>query len=306
MSKSLRSYIVIILAVIFWALSFVWFKIANEAYRPLTIVYLRLIISVIVLSLFLAVTGGYEKIGKKDFKYFFLMSFCEPFLYFIGESIGLTYVSSTTASVLIATIPVFTAIGAWILFKERLKRINYIGILISLIGVVVFVMKKDGSLSFNYKGLMLIMLAVLSAIGYTLILKRLAGTYNPIYIVNVQNIIGVILFLPLMLSVEAGHIKEFTFNSKAFIAIIELAVFASCGAFILFGFAVRKMGVTRANAFSNLIPVFTAIFAFLLIGDSINARQVIGMAVVITGLFLSQSPKKWTKPDGTILAGKTA
>ena len=306
MKKAFKSYSLIILAVIFWSLSFVWFKIANEAYRPLTIVYLRLIISVILLSLFLLVSGGYQKIKRKDLKFFLLMSFCEPFLYFIGESFGLTYVSSTTASVLIATIPIFTAIGAWIFYKEKLKAINYAGILISLIGVIVFVMNTGGGLSLNYRGLLLIFLAVLSATGYTLTLKHLAGSYNPIYIVNVQNIMGVILFLPLMLISEAEHISEFVFNRKAFIAIIELAVFASCGAFILFGYSVRSMGVTRANAFSNLIPVFTAIFAFMMIGDSISVREVIGMVIVITGLFLSQSPKKWTKPDGTILAGKTA
>lgn len=305
MNKELKKYLTIIVAIIFWALSFVWFKVANVAYRPLTIVFLRLIISVILLTLFLYFSGGFQKIRKKDFKYFLLMSFCEPFVYFIGESIGLTYVSSTTASVLIATIPIFTAIGAWIFYKEKLKAINYIGIIISLIGVLVFVMKKGG-VSLDPRGLMLILLAVISATGYSLTLKHLAGTYNPIYIVNIQNIIGTILFLPIILIFEAEHFSSMVFNPKAFWAIVQLAVFASCGAFILFGYAVRSMGVTRANVFSNLIPVFTAIFAFFMLGDSISLMEIIGMLIVILGLFLSQSPKKWTKPDGTILAGKTA
>lgn len=306
MKKEIRSYLTIIAAVIFWALSFVWFKIANTEYRPLVIVYLRLLISVIIISLYLYFSRGYEKIRRQDLKYFFLMSFCEPFLYFIGESIGLTFVSSTTASVLIATIPVFAALGAWFFYGERLRTMNYAGIGISLAGVLVFVMSKGGGLSFDYRGLLLIMLAVFSATGYTLVLKHLAGNYNPIFIVNVQNIIGLVLFIPLILIVESGHISEFSFNQKAFIAIVKLAVFASSGAFILFGYAVRSMGVTRANAFSNLIPVFTAIFAFILIGDTISVRELIGMFIVVTGLFLSQSPKKWTRPDGTILAGKTA
>lgn len=306
MSKTIKSYILIILAVIFWALSFVWFKVANEVYRPMTIIYLRLLIAVVAISLFLAISGGFEKIRRKDRKYFLLMSFCEPFLYFIGESNGLTYVSSTTVSVLIATIPVFTAIGAWIFFKERLKRINYLGIFISFIGVLVFVLKMDGSLSFDYRGLILVFLAVISATGYSLILKRLAGSYNPIYIVNVQNIIGIVLFLPVLIIFESESLLNFSFDARAFFAIVELAIFASCGAFILFGFAVRNMGVTRANAFTNLTPIFTAIFAFFILGDTIGIREIIGMLIVITGLFLSQSPKKWTRPDGTILAGKTA
>ncbi len=306
MNKELKKYTIIIFAVIFWSLSFVWFKVANETYRPLTIVYLRLISSVILLSIFLALSKGFQKIRKKDLKFFLLMSFCEPFLYFIGESLGLTYLSSTSTSVLIATIPIFTAIGAWIFYKEKLRLINYLGIIISLIGVVVFVLKKGGGISSDYRGLALIFLAVLSATGYTLTLKHLAGSYNPIYIVNVQNIIGIVLFLPVILIFEADHFREFVIEPKAFFAIVKLAVFASCGAFILFGYAVRNMGVTRANAFSNLIPVFTAIFAFIILGDSLRIKEVLGMVIIISGLFLSQSPKKWTKPDGTILAGKTA
>ena len=304
--KILRTYGSITLATLFWAFSFIWFKIANEAYRPLTIVYLRLIISVLLLSLFLYATGRFEKIKKKDRKYFLLMSFFEPFLYFIGESIGLTYVSSTTASVIIATIPVFTAIGGWIMYKEKLKLINYAGIALSLSGVMIFVLNSSGVLTLDPKGLALLFLAVISASGYTLVLKRLAGNYHPIYIVNVQNIIGAILFLPIILVYEVEYFKDFVFNSRSFVAIIELAVFASCGAFILFGFAVRKLGVTRANVFSNLIPVFTAIFAFLILKDRFTTQNILGMLIVITGLFLSQWKRRPKKPGRSFLAGKTA
>lgn len=304
--KILRTYGSITLATLFWAFSFIWFKIANEAYRPLTIVYLRLIISVLLLSLFLYATGRFEKIKKKDRKYFLLMSFFEPFLYFIGESIGLTYVSSTTASVIIATIPVFTAIGGWFMYKEKLKLINYAGIALSLSGVMIFVLNSSGVLTLDPKGLALLFLAVISASGYTLVLKRLAGNYHPIYIVNVQNIIGAILFLPIILVYEVEYFKDFVFNSRSFVAIIELAVFASCGAFILFGFAVRKLGVTRANVFSNLIPVFTAIFAFLILKDRFTTQNILGMLIVITGLFLSQWKRRPKKPGRSFLAGKTA
>jgi drug/metabolite transporter (DMT)-like permease len=300
--KLLRTYGSIILATLFWAFSFIWFKIANEAYRPLTVVYLRLIISVIILSLFLYFTGRFEKIKRKDWKYFILMSFFEPFLYFIGESIGLTYVSSTTGSVIIATIPVFTAIGAWIMYKERLKLINYAGIAISLTGVFVFVVNRSGSLTFDPRGLALLFLAVISASGYTLILKKLAHNYHPIYIVNVQNIMGTILFFPIIMIFEIEYILDFTYNSRSFIAIIELALFASCGAFILFGFAVRKLGVTRANVFSNLIPIFTAIFAFIILKDHLTVQNIIGMAIVISGLFLSQWKRQSKKSSRSFLA----
>lgn len=291
----------------FWAISFIWFKVANEVYSPMVIVYLRLLVSVLIVSLFLLVTGKFEKIRKGDMKLFIMMAFCEPFIYFIGESFGLTFVSPTVAAVVITMIPVFTAVGGWIFFSEKLLWLNYIGIFISLAGVLIFVINPDGSLSFDHRGLLLLSVAVLGAVGYTLILRRLAGSYSPVFIVNVQNIIGVILFTPVMLATETDNVISFEFVPESFWSIVKLAVFASSGAFILFGYAVRNLGATKANVFSNAIPVFTAIFAFFILGDSLSFQQIAGMVIVIAGLFMSQTPgKKWTRPDGTILAGKTA
>lgn len=293
-------------AMIFWALSFVWYKIANEAYRPLTIVYFRVIISAILLSLFLFSTRRFEKIRKEDRKYFLLLAFLEPFLYFLGESFGLTYVTSTTGSVLIATIPLFAAIGGWIFFHEKLKLINYFGIIISVTGVMIFVLNRDGTISFDPRGLALLSLAVLSAVGYSLVLRKLTENYNPVFIVNIQNVIGAVFFLPLFLMFEMKHMIDLPINTRSLTAIIELAIFASCGAFILFGFAVKKLGVTKANVFTNLIPILTALFAFFMIGEVLSLQKAAGMIIVITGLFLSQIKRKQKRQNGTILAGKTA
>jgi drug/metabolite transporter (DMT)-like permease len=217
-----------------------------------------------------------------------MLAIFEPFFYFIGESFGLTYVSATVCSVLISTIPVFATIGAWILFREKLKVINYAGIILSFIGVLIFILNTDGSLSFSLKGLGLIILAVFSAVGYNLTLSRLVGTYSPVYIVNVQNIIGAILFLPLFLILDFKHFISIPFTFEMFKPIIELSFFASCGAFILFAYSVRNIGITRANVFSNCIPLFTALFSFLIMGEKLTLQNIVGMAVVIAGLFMSQ------------------
>ena len=115
---------------IFWSFSFIWFKIANETFRPVTIVFIRLVFSVILLSPYLILTKNFMKIKKEDRKLFLILALFEPFFYFLGESFGLTYVSAPVCSVLISTIPVFVTIGAWLLFKERLKVINYAGIIL--------------------------------------------------------------------------------------------------------------------------------------------------------------------------------
>jgi len=305
--KRFRIYGAIILSMIFWSFSFIWFKMANEFYRPITIIFFRLLIAIIILTIYLTLTDNFVKIRKKDRKLFFLLALFEPFFYFLGESHGLTYVSSTTGSVIISTIPVVAALGAWLFFKERLKLVNYAGIILSFIGIIVFIVKTDGTLSFDLRGVVLLGLAVISAVGYNLTLSRLVGSYSPVYIVNVQNVIGTVLFLPIFLIFELKSFVDAPHTLRSFLPVLELSLFASCGAFILFAYSVRNIGLSKANVFSNCIPVFTALFSFLLMGDTLSLQNIIGMLIVVTGLFLSQAGGKQKKKDGAlVLTGKTA
>lgn len=292
---------------IFWAFSFIWFKSANKYLPPVTIVFIRLFFSVILLTTYLIITKSFMKIKKGDAKLFLMLAMFEPFFYFLGESFGLTYVSATVCSVLISTIPVFAAVGARLLFKERLRGINYAGIILSFIGVIIFIFNRHGSLTFNVKGLALLMFAVLSAVGYNLTLSRLVGHYRPVYIVNVQNIIGAVLFLPLFLIIDFNQFIHTPLTFNMFIPIIELAVFASCGAFILFAFSVSHIGITKANVFTNSIPVFTAVFSFILLGDKLTLQNIVGMLIVISGLFMSQmNSRQKSIEEALALTGKTA
>ena len=68
----------------------------------------------------------------------------------------------------------------------------------------------------------------------------------------------------------------------------------------------KHVGISRANVFANLIPVFTAFFAFLLLGDRLTLRNAAGMVIVIAGLFLSQAEKKKTPVTEVDLAGRSA
>ena len=292
---------------IFWSFSFIWFKMANVTFNPITIVFIRLLIATVLLSLYLFVTKSFMKIRKEDRKLFLMLALFEPFLYFLGESYGLTYVSATFCSVLISTIPVFAAIAARLFFKERLRGINYAGIVLSFIGVLVFIFNTDGSFSYSVKGLILIFMAVLSAVGYNLTLSRLVGHYSPVYIVNVQNIIGAVLFLPLFLILDLSSFIKIPFTFEMFRPVIQLAVFASCAAFILFAYSVRHIGISRTNVFSNSIPVFTAFFSFILLGEELTIQNIVGMMIVVAGLFMSQiNGRKRVIDEALTLTGKTA
>ncbi len=174
-------------------------------------------------------------------------------------------------------------------------------------GVLVFLLNSDGSISYNLKGLALLFLAVMSAVGYNLALSRLVGRYSPVYIVSVQNLIGALLFLPLFLVSDLKSFMQLSLTAEMFWPVIALAAFASCGAFILFAYSVEKIGILKANVFTNFIPLFTALFSFVIIGERLTFQNIAGMIVVIAGILMAQlNGREKSVGKALTLTGKTA
>ncbi|MEL7585957.1 MAG: DMT family transporter [Prolixibacteraceae bacterium] len=285
--KSARYYGAALLAMFFWSLSFVWFKVAYKAYEPMTVVLLRLSFAAVIILIFSIAAGKLEKLKKEDRGWMLFLSFFEPFLYFMGESFGLKYISPTIAAVIISTIPLFTTLAAWYFHNETLSRVNFAGLLLSFAGVTLVVFDTTYGLSASPLGLALEFLAVLSTIGYAVILKRLTARYNGYTIITWQNGIGAFMFFPFWLIFESAATLQTPFNAEAFAAILKLAVFASILGFIFFTYSIRNIGINRSNMFVNVIPVFVAIFSFLILGDELNVQKAAGIAVVVSGLFLA-------------------
>lgn len=277
-----------LLAAFFWSFSFIWIKIAYLAYQPITVVIFRLGISAILLTIIAWISGRLQIPRKSDIKWFFLMAFFEPFLYFLGESYGLKYVSSTVAAVIVSTIPLLAPIAAWYFFREHITRTNLLGLVCSFIGVTLVVLNGEFQLDASPLGVSLEFVAVLAALGYSTMLKKMTSHYNTLSIILYQNVIGILLFLPIWLTVDLNTWLATPFHAQAFRAIVLLAVFASTLAFVFFTQSVRKLGITRTNIFINLIPVFVAIMAYFILNDELRLQQLIGIAIVVTGLFLSQ------------------
>jgi drug/metabolite transporter (DMT)-like permease len=76
---------------------------------------------------------------------------------------------------------------------------------------------------------------------------------------------------------------------------------------VLFAYSASHIGITRTNVFSNCIPIFTALFSFILLGERLTVQNLTGMAVVVAGLFMSQMNGRKRKLDEALaLTGKTA
>ncbi len=236
--------------------------------------------------------GKLERIKKEHYALFLLSALLNPFLYFMGESHGLQLVSPTISAVIIATIPVFTPVFARFFLKEHLSKLNIAGLIISFAGVLMMLVMKDFSLSADPFGVLYLFGAVASAIVYGIILKKLTLLYNALTIVWIQNFIGLFYFIPVILYKETDTLLYMPFSSQVILPILLLGVFSSSLAFVFFTRSVRSLGIARTNIYTNMIPVFTVMFSYFLLGELQNGQQFFGMMLVISGVIISQTKKR--------------
>jgi drug/metabolite transporter (DMT)-like permease len=287
--QTFKIYLFAVLSMLFWGLSFVWFKIVVKWYDPITIIFLRLIISGLLMIIFMLLTRSWQTIKRKHLKYFLLLSFFQPFCYFLGESFGLTMVSSTIASVIIATIPLFSPIAAYFMVREKVTIHIVAGIVVSFAGILLMLFNPDFSLNASPKGVLLLFIAVFAAVAYSVIIRKISHEYNPVTIITHQNLIGAVYFLPLFLIFDFNHFITVKPTWELISAMLQLAVFASTLAYVFYIMAIKGMGMIKANVFTNLIPVFTGIFSFLILGETFTAFKIAGMILVMFGVLVSQS-----------------
>ena len=283
-----------IVAMVFWGMSFVWSTQVYESLNPTATIFLRLVVATIFLTTILFVFRLNEKVQRKHLGLFALAAMFEPFLYFIFEGYGLKNTSPVIGAGIIALIPLVTPIAARIFLKERLTPMNILGFIISFVGVIVMLLNKNLELTASPKGILFLCGSVIVAVGYSIALIKLTKLYKPLTITWVQNIIGMIYFIPLTLIIEQFEPSNFANVSAYIVPLICLGIFCSAGAYALWAFAFSKLGASRANVYSNLIPVFTAIFSYFLATEEMTAFKIIGIGVVVIGLILSQlKPRRY-------------
>ena len=286
--RKVAVYIGVLLAMVLWSFSFIWYKDVYHFLQPFTTILFRLVISSVLLFAYSILFKKLQRIKTSDIKLFLLLALFEPFLYFIGESLGMQVMTPTSAAVIISIIPLLVPVLAYFMLNEKLSIKNIIGIVISCFGVLLVITTKDFEFRASASGVLLMLVAVVGAVFYSVFLKKLADRYNPFTIISWQNTIGALFFLPLVLIFDVKDWTLSMFSLKAAVPLLELAIFASSMAFLLYTNGVRKLGAVRANIFTNLIPVITAVLSFWLMSEKLLFHNIIGIAVVIGGLVLTQ------------------
>lgn len=285
-----------------WAGAGIAVKEALTVFTPLTLIVLRFTIAVLLMLTIGLVFRKSEVLGlqrpdKKDIPLFLLGGLFQPFLYFIFETYTYqSFASPTIAEAMLSTQPILAPLLAFLLLREEVTRNNIWGILVSTLGMLLLLLAGVGEYHLgNPWGILLSLITVSMSVGYTIILRRIPSRYSSLSIVFYVQSFALVLFYLLwggnrLLTPSVLEIQDFSSPEmlNAVGSVLYLAVFASVTAFILFCYTVRQIGVTRANVFNNIRPVFTALLMWLLFDEKLPIWKLIGILLIIIGLFISQ------------------
>ena len=287
----LIAFLSLTLAMLIWGSSFIALKTALVDTKPYTIIFLRMLIASSCFLVFIKSFSKY-KFSKKDVKLLLLLSLFEPALYFIFEVNALRFTSASQAGVITSTMPIITAIFAGILLKELITRKLILGSILSMIGVIILSTNANTTSHATNPllGNMLELGAMVCAAGYTIVAKHLSSKFSALFITASQSFLGALFFLPFFLYEYSQYGFHTSYTSMLWI--LYLGVVVTLGGYGLYNFALTKIDASRAAVFINLIPIFSVILAYLLLGDILNTIQIFASVIILTGVIIAEYQKR--------------
>lgn len=284
--SQVRAMVCLVLAMALWGSSFIALKVAFAELPPLWVIFARMALGSVV---FLCTWRWRGKVDYRpgDWKYLLGLAACEPCLYFVFEALALQNTSASQAGMITALLPLLVAMGAFVFLRERISRYSLLGFLIAIAGVVWLSLGgvADEHAPSPLLGNFFEVLAMLCAMCYTLTLKFLSARYSVFLMTAMQSFVGAVFFLPVA---AWSAPMPVTISPVGLAAVIYLGLLVTVGAYGLYNFAVSRLPASQAAAFVNLIPLFTLLFAVLLLGERLTFQQLLAAALVFSGVALSQ------------------
>ncbi|MEL3914741.1 MULTISPECIES: DMT family transporter [Aeromonas] len=275
------------LAMLLWSSSFIALKHVLEIWSFGQVLFMRM--------------GGasccwllcYRQLGrvtyqKGDWRWLALMGALEPCLYFLLEVNALRYTSAGQAGMVCALLPLMVALVAFVLLGERVSRRQLLGFAIAIVGIALLGL-GEGADEFAPNALLgnsLEMGAMLCAATYSVVFKKLSSRYGVMTLTALQAFVGMLFFAPFAFS--APWPASWAWQDMG--VILFLGAFVTLGAYLLYNWSVTQVKVTLAAAYVNLIPVFTLLLAYLLLGETLTALQWVACAAVLAGIGVGQLP----------------
>ena len=197
------------------------------------------------------------------------------------EAINISLVGSITPAVVV--------LFSWLMIGERIDRQQGIGFVVALIGVVAVIARGElenlTDLQFRI-GDLIILVAVVSWAIYSVLLKRHPLDMHPMSLLSAIFVIGTVAIVPFFVW-EVSSTGTVHVNLPGLAAIIYGAVCMSILTYVFFIRGVQELGPNKANAFGYLSPMFAALLAVALLGETIHSYHLAAFVLICLGVFLT-------------------
>lgn len=288
-SPRFYAYLGVTLAVLAWGGSFIATKLAVGQVSPVTVIWLRFGIGVIILGLAARLRGQLAWPKRNDLAYFGLLGLIGIALHQWLQATGLETSQASTTAWIVASTPIFMALLGWLVLRERLAALQIAGIALAACGVLLVVTQGDLMQllqgRFGRPGDFLILLsapnwAVFSALSRRG-LQRFPATQMMFYVMTSGWLLTTIFLLS-----GPGFGEIALLNGDGWVGVLFLGIACSGIAYIGWYDALQVLPASQAGAFIYLEPLVTVIVSAAVLSEPISLASMLGGATILVGVWL--------------------
>lgn len=286
-SKSIF-YIAYLALGIIWGTNFLYMKWAAQIITPSQIVLLRVMSGFFPVFIFAISQRQIRKSHLKLAHHFLVMSLLATTIYFYCFAKGTALLNSGIAGALSGSIPIFSALTAFLFLKE--EKINFmksIGILISFVGVLLIAKPwSSGELELNINGVLFVVLGSLSVgASFVYAKKFLAGQKIPAAALTSYQMLFALFSMALTIDLQG--VTSIQSDTKAFIGVVVgLGIIGTGLAYILYYLIVNNLGAIVASSVTYIPPVVALFVGFFIAGETIKITDWLGMIIILSGVYI--------------------
>jgi drug/metabolite transporter (DMT)-like permease len=271
-----------------WSFAFVAGKIGVTYCPPLILLSARFLLAGILILGISAVRGDAWQMDWRDVAVFAILGVANNALYLGLGYTGLKTVSAGLGGLIVSANPVFTAMLAALLLGEPLTWRKAVGLLLGIVGVGFIVWHRISVGTDSLHGILFTLASLASIVVGTILFKVLAPK-GSLWIGNgVQSLAGGLAVLPFALMFSS--FRDIVPNAQLVSAFAFLVLGGSILGYLLWFHLLKVCGATAASAYHFLMPPLAMLFAWIVLGEHVEGRDLLGIIPVALGIYLVTRP----------------
>jgi drug/metabolite transporter (DMT)-like permease len=286
-ARDWKPFFAVAATLLLWASAFAGIKAGLSAYSPGQLALLRFLVGSASMAV-LARLKGFGLPELKDIPRILAVGFLGFTVYHVSLNYGERTVSAGAASLIVSFTPVMTALLASFFLRERLRFLGWAGIAVSVSGVALISFGEGGAVALD-PGSLLILLASLGSSLYNVFQKPLLKRYDPIAFTTYSMTAGT-LFMLVFLPGLAGAISRAPLDAT--LSVAYLGVFPGAIAYSTWTYALSRMPASRLATTLYIAPVLAIAIAWLWIGEIPTLLSLLGGAITLAGVVLTNTKGK--------------